>query len=93
MPIYPIAQHPGDNASMRLHDRPPPTVSGSVKVNGVRTTAIWFMAERPESRARYNVLFSSETPPASYAEALERAGATFFSHCTSTVVYDYSYKL
>jgi hypothetical protein len=52
-----------------------------VKENKIPTSAVWNMVQTEENLARYFAQFESDSPPMTEAEALERAGATFFPHC------------
>lgn len=79
-----INPHSADNASMRPFYGLP--VSFEVKYimeNGKQVSA-WILRNTEENRERYEALYESDNPPATRAEALERAGATFFPRCKST---------
>jgi len=43
-----------------------------------RYLSLWVLRNTPENLARYSDLFNSDNPPRTEAEALERAGVTFF---------------
>ena len=61
-----------------------------VKENKIPTGAVWNMVQTEENLARYFAQFETDNPPTTEAEALERAGATFFLHCI--YFYDISWS-
>ncbi|KAG4442977.1 hypothetical protein IFR05_001508 [Cadophora sp. M221] len=80
MSPYPPAADPADNNSLRRFYRSGvswPIEVCFIKENGVPISA-WVMRNTDINRARYNAIYDSENPPTTRAEALERAGATFF---------------
>lgn len=82
MSQYSPAFHPADNDSLRpLYGGSFPTMETAVKHPDRRPASLWILRNTPENLARYNDLFKSDHPPRTQAEALERAGATFFPVC------------
>ena len=82
MSQYPPAADPADLASLRLlHGGPVSFEVCWVKENGVPVSA-WVLLYSQANRARYDALYDeSPNPPVTRAEALERAGATFYPRC------------
>ncbi|KAL2064784.1 hypothetical protein VTL71DRAFT_3923 [Oculimacula yallundae] len=82
MAEYPPAADPADIDSLRaLHQVKFPTRLEvcCIKENGVAVSA-WIMRHTKRNLSRYNEIYDSENPPATRAEALERAGATFYPY-------------
>lgn len=85
MAKYPVANDPADNASLLQKYREGqglPLRTAYVKENMIATGELWIMQNTESNAARYMSLFDSEDIPTTNVEALERAGATFYPHCT-----------
>jgi hypothetical protein len=82
MSQYPLSHDPADNASLRpKYGKMLQMKMASVKENKISTGAVWNMVQTEENLGRYFAQFETDNPPKTEAEALERAGATFFPHC------------
>jgi hypothetical protein len=79
---YPVAHHPGDNASLRpSYEKPLKVEVAFVKDDrGVSTTAMWLLVQSEENCARYNAIADLD-PQATRIDILRQAGATFYPHC------------
>jgi len=86
MSQYPQAFHPADNDSLRpSYGKSIQTLEKIVR-NTDRPDSLWILRNTPENISRYQDLFRSNNPPTTEAEALERAGATFFPVCMLYIV-------